>query len=372
MPIKKISEFAYPNLSQGFLRQRKKTISAETILDLDKTKLIFVDPDSEEADFNNYFQSRSFYGNVKEIEELKDSIISNGILEPLLVCEDVSPNSYRVLEGNRRAYVLYKILKENPSAKTPFGWSLSSISVKITENPQKIIDREYNNWIALNKHEDITEEMKTKCKDFLSDQVYNVYNKEALHRNTQRKKWTWVEQMRSCQYRINHGESEDAVASSQNMTKKTLRYNIKKYTQLEKHPDVMEALNAEEITKSVAALFTNTDPEDKVRIALLQKAKNNKWSSARVDKELAAHRLKIDTRTKKQAVRKQPAISFTDYQELTDFFLKSLLSLHTDSITNFLERIMDCQEGTPISEDFKTDFFNQISKAIISQQHEEK
>lgn len=366
------SDLPYPVLSQEVLRQRKATISAETILDLDETRLIFVDPDKNEADFNNYFQSRSFYGNSKEINELKESIVSNGILEPLLVCEDSAPNSFRVLEGNRRAYVLYKILEESPSAKTPFGWSLSSVAVKITENPQKIIDREYNNWIALNKHYDIPDEIKKKCKDFLSDQVYNVYNKEALHRNTQRKEWTWVEQMRSCKYRISHGESEEAVASSQNMTKQTLKYNIKKYDQLERHPDVMEALNAQEISKSVAALFTNTEPENKTRAVLLQKAKENNWSATKVDQELTAHKLKIDTRKKRTVIKKRPIVSFTDYKELTDFFLNSLLSLPPDCITGFLEQIMDCEEASSISQDFKIKFFKQMSEVIISQQQQKE
>lgn len=372
MVEKNPSNIPYPTLSQEVLRQRKATISAETILDLDEAKLIFVDPDKNGADFNNYFQSRSFYGNSKEIKELKESIISNGILEPLLVCEDSTPNSYRVLEGNRRAYVLYKILEESPTAKTPFGWSLSSVAVKITENPQKIVDREYNNWIALNKHYDIPDEIKEKCKDFLSDQVYNVYNKEALHRNTQRKEWTWVEQMRSCKYRISHGESEEAVASSQNMTKQTLRNNISKYDQLERHPDVMEALNAQEISKSVAALFTNTEPENKNRAVLLQKAKENNWSATKVDQELTAHKLKKDTRKKRTVAKKLPIISFTDYKELTDFFLNSLLSLPPDYIISFLEQIMDCQEASNISQDFKINFFKQMSEVIISQQQQEE
>ena len=198
-----------------------------------------------------------------------------------------------------------------------------------------------------------------------------MYNKEALHRNTQRKQWTWVEQMRSCKYRINHGESEEIVASSQNMTKATLKYNIKKYDQLEQHPDVMEALNAQKITKSVAALFTNTNPESKIRAALLKRSIDNNWSKAKVEQELTAHKLKLDTRTKKRVVKKQPVISFANYNELTDFFLNSLLSLSSDYISDFLEEIMDHKENSPISQEFKEKFFKQISEVIISQQQEE-
>lgn len=370
MATKKILEISYPTLNPEILRQRKNTVSQETILDLDEAKLIFVDPDNKEADFNNYFQSRSFYGTTKELDELEDSIRSNGILEPLLVCKDIAPDSYRVLEGNRRAYVLYRILNKEPHAKTPFGWSLSSVSVKITENPQEIVDREYKKWIALNKDQNISEEIKNKCKEHLADQVYSVYNKEALHRNTQRKEWTWVEQMRSCQYRISHGESEDAVASSQNMTKQTLRYNIKKYIELARHPDVMEALNAQQIPKSVATLFTNTDPQNKNRLELFIKAKDSNWSAHRVDRELTKHKLKIDTRNKKQVIKKQPAISFANYQELTDFFLNALLSLPSDQITDFLEQILDHEEASPISETFKTKFFEQMSQIIISLKEE--
>jgi hypothetical protein len=368
MTIEKISNPPYPTLSKELLRQRKANISAETILDLEKSNLIFVDPDSKSADFNNYFQSRSFYGNKKELEQLKDSIIANGILEPLLVCEDGSDGSYRVLEGNRRAYILNKILEENSSAKTSFGWSLSSVSVKVTENPQKIIDREYNNWLALNKDKNIAQDVKEKCKDFLSDQVYNVYNQEALHRNTQRKQWTWVEQMRSCKYRISHGESEDIVASSQNVTKKTLRYNINKYNQLERHPDVMEALNAQQITKSVATLFTNTNPKDKIRSNLLKEAIKNRWSPTKVNQKLTEHKIKIDTRIRDKAIKKVPTISFIDYRELTDFFLKNLLLLPSGDIETFLEKILDHEEGVSLSQEFKETFFKQISKAILSQQ----
>ena len=43
MPIKKIREFTYPILSQEVLRQRKKAISAETMLDCQESTPISED-----------------------------------------------------------------------------------------------------------------------------------------------------------------------------------------------------------------------------------------------------------------------------------------------------------------------------------------
>ena len=357
----------YPILNKDVLLKRKKQTSEEEIVEV--SDLLFVKPNEDLTNIG-YLQSRSYYGSEKELEELKKSILENGVLEPLIVSRE--GGSYRVFEGNRRAFALTEILNENNKAKTPSGWSLSSVNVRIIQHPEHIIQKEYKKWFVQQDSESITELQKEECKDHISKQVYAIYNKEALHRNTQRKQWTWCEQMRSCQYRINNGESLNEVARTQNLSSATLKNNLRRFERLQSYPEVLKALNEEKIKKSIAKLFLNVDrSKHQVSIdELLNKAINEGMTADAVNLELEARGIKIQQRIMSLKKKKTKFINFDSYKHLIRFIFNFLQDLNENQRDEIAEVLLTNQKT--FTQEFLNEILTDISSSYTSFKEAEK
>ena len=243
----------FPELSPDLLYQRKQTSLREKLVDV--SSLIFNRPNEVDG-----LQSRSFYGTAKELSDLRRDILLHGLLESLIVCEDEA--GYRVLEGNRRAHVLTQILKDDPHACTSFGFTLKRVHARVVASPKMLTSDALDAWVCA--HPDATDADIDACRTFIERQVLIVYNREALSRNTERKEWTWVERMRSYAYRMENGETLADIARKADLAPSTVHGQLKRFEQISKFPEILEAVNEDKITSGVARVLCNLDPSEDV------------------------------------------------------------------------------------------------------------
>ena len=344
-------KFELPNINMEILLREKINNFSEAVVDV--SKLNFVNPDSEQNKGKfEHLQSRSFYGSDREIEELSKSIKENGVLEALIVCEEgsVTDPTYTVLEGNRRAYTLHKILKEEkeketPITFTPAGWSLEKVHVRITTNPDLIVKRQFDTWKNKLEYQP-TDEQLEEAKNHIIKQIYSLYNKEALHRNVQRKEWTWLEQMKSWKYRIDNGENKASIAYSHGIADSTLEKNLNYYNNILQIKELYKALEENKINKSVAFVLLNADWVNKRNLCIqsLNLAIEKGLSQSQVEK--VQRKLGLKKQNRKRLPSKNRGLVPT--QALIDYFLDFLDNSPSSFKELLCEKLLD---ETPLKED---------------------
>ena len=225
--------------------------SAYRLIDFDKLK--FKNPGDPDL-----LQSRDHYGDEAEIESMKLSILSRGLLESPIVMEEDDSESYRVLEGNRRCYFVGLLIKEGHTASDT-GAALSKIRCEVRPSVLSVTERTYNDWLSLNQG--ASEEEKVSCRKYIENQVRLGLGRDAMIRNTQRKNWSPIETARQIKQQLEAGVSLEKCCKDFGLAENTLNARLKLLAKEEDMPEVIEAVDAGKVGFSVGRLLGNVKDE---------------------------------------------------------------------------------------------------------------
>ena len=226
-------------------------------------------------------QSRIEYGDEAEITSMKLSILSRGLLESPLVMEMSEGESYRVLEGNRRCYLIGLLIEEgNTAADT--GAALTKIRCEVRPSILTLTERTYNDWLSLNQK--ATEEERATCRQHVENQIRLGLGRDAMIRNTQRKNWSPIETARQIQQQLEAGESKAQLCKDFGLAENTLNARLSLLAKEGEMPEVIEAVDAGEVGFSVGRLLGNVKDEV-ARKEILKQAVEESHSTTEV-KEL--------------------------------------------------------------------------------------
>jgi ParB-like chromosome segregation protein Spo0J len=243
---------------------------------LDFDKLEYKNPNSSDI-----LQGREFYGTQDEIENLMSSIKERGLLEAPVVMEPDSPEGkYRVLEGNRRCYAVGKLLSNNVFS-TNTGKSLQKIRVEARPNKVSLVEETVGEWVALNPS--ATQQEIDEVRAYVDNEVTLQLGSDALVRNTQRLNWSHVEMAHQVKSLMDSGMTLEYVAAQTGYAVNTIKSRLSLINKADEIPDVIEALDKNQITMTVGKLLSNVKDEA-VRAEVLTEAVNG--ASSTVIKEL--------------------------------------------------------------------------------------
>lgn len=214
-------------------------------------------------------QSREYYGDDAEIAGMKTSILEKGILESPIVMENDDGNGYRVLEGNRRCYILGLLLAEGSTA-TATGRALSKVRCEVRPSVLNITEEKLNEWAALQG--DVDEDTLEAVREHIRKEVIKTLGADALIRNTQRLNWSPVEQARKIKELLDAGEKLDVLSKQFGLTPQTIQVRLNLLAKEDEMPEVIAAVDANEITFSVGKLLANVTDES-ARKEILEEAK---------------------------------------------------------------------------------------------------
>jgi ParB-like chromosome segregation protein Spo0J len=216
-------------------------------------------------------QSREFYGTEAEISSMMESIKTKGLLDPLEAIENDSGEGYRATEGNRRGYCLNKLV-ESGVYVSDNGKPLTKVRVVVKSSIHSIVESTVGDWLSLNP--DATEEALVECRTHVRDQVTLDLGQNALIRNTQRMNWSPIEQARQIQLQLDGGETIDNMAKAFGLAVQTVRTRLSLLEKETEMPEVIEAVDKNEVSFSVGKLLANVSDE-MTRKEVLETAKGD-------------------------------------------------------------------------------------------------
>lgn len=234
---------------------------------IDYTELQYKKPGNADT-----LQSREYYGDDAEIAGMKTSILEKGVLESPIVMENDDGNGYRVLEGNRRCYVIGLLLADGHSA-TATGRALSKVRCEVRPSVLSITEDKLQEWAALQG--DVSEEEMETVREHIRKEIIKELGSDALVRNTQRLNWSPVEQARKIKELMDAGSKVEDLSKQFGLTTQTIQVRLNLLNKEAEMPEVIEAIDKQEITFSVGKLLSNVvDPA--ARKELLEEAKEGK------------------------------------------------------------------------------------------------
>ena len=254
-------------------------VSGSTFRLLNFDSLIFLPPESEGGQDRDIYQVRGDYGLPEDLEAMKASIKSLGLLEAPLVAPIVgeagSKATYRVLEGNRRCWALQQLMSEGVVSNTQ-GDALEKIKCVVRPSLDQIAQATYQDWLGLNPQ--ATDETKSRCMEYIRKEIELTMGQESLVRNTQRKNMNPLEIARQVQLQIDGGKTIDELAKKFGLAPSTLRSRLTLLAKEPEMPEVIQAIEAGEVGLTVGKLLANVT-EEETRKELLETSKKENLSS---------------------------------------------------------------------------------------------
>lgn len=214
-------------------------------------------------------QSREYYGSDEEIASMKQSISAKGVLESPIVMAKDDGNGYRVLEGNRRCHILNLLVAEGVTA-TDTGKALTKVRVEVKPSVMNIVESTFQDWLSLN--EDADEDLQEECREHIRSQVMLELGQDALIRNTQRLNWSPIEMARQIKAQMDGGQDIEVLAKNFGLAVQTVRTRLALLEKEAEMPEVIEAVDNNEVSFSVGKLLANVS-DDEARSEILQVAK---------------------------------------------------------------------------------------------------
>ncbi len=234
---------------------------------IDYTELQYKKPGNADT-----LQSREYYGDDAEIAGMKTSILEKGVLESPIVMENDDGYGYRVLEGNRRCYIIGLLLAEGHTA-TATGRALSKVRCEVRPSVLSITEDKLQEWAALQG--DVSEDEMEAVREHIRKEIIKELGSDALVRNTQRLNWSPVEQARKIKELLDAGSKIEDLSKQFGLTTQTIQVRLNLLNKEAEMPEVIEAIDKQEITFSVGKLLSNVaDPT--ARKELLEEAKEGK------------------------------------------------------------------------------------------------
>jgi ParB-like chromosome segregation protein Spo0J len=219
-------------------------------------------------------QSREYYGSEEDITSMEKSIISRGLLECPIVKENDDGNGYRVLEGNRRCYVLNRLVARGIVA-TDTGKALTKVRVEVKPSDINVVETAFQDWLSLNADADA--DLQQKCRDYLTQQYTLEQGQDALVRNTQRLNWSPIEVARQIKAQLEGGQDIEVLAKNFGLAVQTVRTRLALLDKETEMPEVIEAVDNNEVSFSVGKLLANVSDEQ-ARNEILEVAKGGQES----------------------------------------------------------------------------------------------
>lgn len=219
-------------------------------------------------------QSREYYGSDEEIASMKQSIAAKGVLESPIVMENDEGNGYRVLEGNRRCYVLNLLVAEGVTA-TDTGKALTKVRVEVKPSVLNVVENTFQDWLSLN--DDASEELQAECREHIRSNVMVELGQDALIRNTQRLNWSPIEMARQIRQQMDAGQEIEVLAKNFGLAVQTVRTRLALLDKEAEMPEVIEAVDNAEVSFSVGKLLANVS-DDEARQEILEVAKGDNES----------------------------------------------------------------------------------------------
>lgn len=218
-------------------------------------------------------QSREYYGDDEAIAGMKTSILEKGVLECPIVMENPETGKYRVLEGNRRCYIVGLLLGEGHTAVATSGMSLTKIRCEVRPSVLSITEEKLEEWKALQG--DLDEDTIEAAREHIRKEVIRELGSDALIRNTQRLNWSPVEQARKIKELLDAGSSLAELARQFGLAEQTIQVRLNLLNKEAEMPEVLEAIDRQEITFSVGKLLSNVS-DATARKEILAEAKEGK------------------------------------------------------------------------------------------------
>lgn len=231
---------------------------------IDFKELVYKQPNNADI-----LQSREHYGDDSEIEALKSSILQKHLLEMPIVMKNDDGDGYRVLEGNRRCYVLGLLIKDGHFS-TNNGKSLFKVRCEVRPSIEELAEYKFTEWKDSLPFP-IDEQQSNDVRKHIRNEIVKTLGTDALIRNTQRLNWSPVEQARKIKELIDAGESLENMSKQFGLTPQTIQVRLNLLAKENEMPEVIEALDSNAISLSTAKLLANVH-EDDVRKQILNHA----------------------------------------------------------------------------------------------------
>ena len=219
-------------------------------------------------------QSREYYGSDEEIASMKQSISAKGVLESPIVMENDEGTGYRVLEGNRRCHVLNLLVADGITA-TDTGKALTKVRVEVKPSVMNVVESTFQDWLSLNS--DAGEDLQEECREYIRSQVMLELGQDALIRNTQRLNWSPIEMARQIKAQMEGGQDIEVLAKNFGLAVQTVRTRLALLDKEAEMPEVIEAVDNNEVSFSVGKLLANVSDEQ-ARNEILEVAKGDEES----------------------------------------------------------------------------------------------
>jgi ParB-like chromosome segregation protein Spo0J len=219
-------------------------------------------------------QSREYYGSDDDIASMKQSIKAKGVLESPIVMENDEGTGYRVLEGNRRCYVLNLLVDEGTTA-TDTGKALTKVRVEVKPSVMNVVESTFQDWLSLNADADA--DLQEQCREHVRNSIMVELGQDALIRNTQRLNWSPIEIARQIKAQMDAGQEIEVLAKNFGLAVQTVRTRLALLDKEAEMPEVIQAVDNAEVSFSVGKLLANISDEE-ARQELLEVAKGDEES----------------------------------------------------------------------------------------------
>jgi|11BtaG_2_1085332.scaffolds.fasta_scaffold00898_4 transposase-like protein len=246
----------FPTVDSSAVRSSYKLI--------DFSKLIFKSPGDTDI-----LQSREYYGDDAQISSMRQSVLSKGVLESPIVMETDDGENYRVLEGNRRCYIVSLLIAEGETA-TANGKALSKLKCEVRPSVMNIVEDIFGDWHSLNA--DASDELQEQCREYVRKQVMLEMGQDALIRNTQRLNWSPIEMARQIQAQLEGGTPMSELCKQFGLAENTINARLALLSKEDEMPEVIAAVDNQEIGFSVGKLLSNVK-DSSARAEILEVAK---------------------------------------------------------------------------------------------------
>lgn len=246
----------FPTVDSSAVRSSYKLI--------DFSKVVFKSPGDTDI-----LQSREYYGDDAQISSMKQSVLAKGVLESPIVMETDDGGEYRVLEGNRRCYIVSLLIAEGETA-TANGKALSKIKCEVRPSVMNIVEEIFGDWHSLNA--DASDELQEQCREHVRKQVMLEMGQDALIRNTQRLNWSPIEMARQIQAQLEGGTLMSELCKQFGLAENTINARLALLSKEDEMPEVIAAVDNQEIGFSVGKLLSNVK-DSSARAEILEVAK---------------------------------------------------------------------------------------------------
>jgi ParB-like chromosome segregation protein Spo0J len=216
-------------------------------------------------------QSREFYGTEAEVDSMTKSITAKGLLDPIVVMDNDDGKGYRVLEGNRRCFILNSLVDAGVVASDN-GKALTKVRVEVKPSVMSIVESTFQDWLSLNA--EASDETQHSCREHLREQVMLDLGQDALIRNTQRLNWSPIEMARQIKTQMDGGQDIEVLAKNFGLAVQTVRTRLALLDKEAEMPEVIQAVDNAEVSFSVGKLLANVSDEE-VRKEVLAVAKGD-------------------------------------------------------------------------------------------------